>query len=85
MVRCERDESCPLSQTKRGCFRDTHHLYFPRFLYTTELEKEFRELPENKVELCRREHNEIHATTEPPEKPSRQQMLAAVAIRRVNV
>ena len=43
------------------------------------VEREYRELPEHKVQLCRAEHDELHATQEPPEKPSRNEMLQAIA------
>ena len=59
-----------------GCFSDTHHLFYPKRAYKTEVEQEFRELPENKVQICRREHDERHATERTPDKPSRKAMVA---------
>ncbi len=81
MVRgeCPRENvDCPLYF--EGCFTDLHHLYFPRRDYKTNVEKQFRNLPENKEQLCRAEHNERHATEPPPLKPSRDEMLGAIAI-----
>lgn len=71
----EQMEVCPL----RRHFSDLHHTYYPRSEYRTKVEKEFRELPENKVQLCRNEHQEIHATEPDPVKPSREYMIAAIA------
>ena len=62
-----------------GCFSDTHHLFYPRRDYRRPTERDFRELPENKEQLCRAEHDERHATELPPEKPSRVEMLGAIA------
>jgi len=79
-----RNEGCPLYETKRGCFADTHHKWFFSRWYRTAVEKDFRELPENKEQLCRAEHEEIHATQPPPEKPSREQMIIAIAQSALN-
>lgn len=64
------EEACPYFTDRGSCFSDNHHLYWPRVDYRRGLEREFRELPENKQQLCRWEHDEIHATQEPPAKPS---------------
>jgi hypothetical protein len=64
---------------EHGGYSDTHHLYWPKKFYTTLLEKAFVELEENKVQTCRAEHDEIHATEKPPRKPSRSEMIQAVA------
>jgi hypothetical protein len=57
---------------------DVHHRYYYRRDYASGLSKVFRELEENKVLICRAEHEEIHATTPPPEHPSREEMLQAI-------
>lgn len=67
---------CPL----RECFVDTHHKYFPRRWYTTEAGIEFRNLPENKEDLCRNEHNELHRVTPPPRKPPEWYMEAKIRL-----
>jgi len=69
-------EGCPYAE--QGCFSDTHHLFYPRRDYRRGVEKRFRELPENKEQICRWEHDERHATELPPEKPSREEMLRAI-------
>ena len=71
----EQMEVCPLTIH----FKDVHHLYFPRRDYNNRVEKEYRELPPHKVEMCRNEHNELHATEQPPTKPPRSEMLRAIA------
>lgn len=51
----------PLPECKYApdCFSDLHHVYGrPR----NGVGKQFANLPENKEQLCRREHDEINAT-----------------------
>lgn len=74
---------CKYAQLKGGCFSDEHHLFYPRYEYTKPTEKLFRELPENKVQICRREHDEIHATEEPPKKPPVPVIIAALSLRNI--
>ena len=64
--------------TLKRCFTDQHHIYYPKREYSSPLEKTFRNLGENIVEICRSEHNEIHATQEPPEKPPIQYMAESI-------
>lgn len=66
---------CPLKKH----FSDSHHLYYPSSDYQTRVEKDYRELPHHKVQLCRNEHQEIHASQEPPTKPDRAEMVRAIA------
>lgn len=74
------DESCPVFQIKGYCFEDVHHLYYPKSYYqNNKFAKEFRELLENKVEICRAEHNEIHATQRSVLRPSLDFMKNAIA------
>ncbi len=67
---------CPYYES--GCYEDIHHTYYPRCQYKSGVDKEFRELPQNKQYLCRQEHDELHATQLPPIKPSHTEMLAAL-------
>lgn len=57
---------------------DTHHLFYPRRAYRSGVEKRFRRLAINVVEMCVNDHRELHATQEPPVKPSRDEMLEAL-------
>jgi hypothetical protein len=57
---------------------DVHHLYHPRRAYKKEVDREFRNLDENKVYICRNLHNIEHAVFEPPEKPDRELMGMAI-------
>lgn len=75
---CDPERECRLRDTV-GCFEDVHHKVYPRREYKTGLPYRYRELPENKELTCRDRHNEIHATQAPPERPTREQMLARVA------
>lgn len=70
----EQREACPL----RKCFTDTHHLAYPASDYKTAVEKKWRELPANKVELCRFLHNSIHASGYFPPKPDRDEMMSEI-------
>ena len=55
-----------------------HHLYWPRRDYQTELERRFRTLPWNKVEMPALAHELLHRCSLPPRKPPMEEMLAAV-------
>lgn len=66
-----------------GCFTDRHHVFYPRTDYRSPVEKSFRNLPENVVDLPRCEHDELHATEEPPLKPSLEVMREAVNASRL--
>lgn len=68
------NDSCHLDRPHS----DVHHEYYPSSAYKTKLEKEFRELPINKEQICRCLHNAIHALEEPPKKPSVQEMRQAI-------
>lgn len=70
---------CPYSERPEGCFSDLHHLYFPRLDYRDIMSAEFRELPENKQQICRWEHEQRHASEQPLEKPTREEMLGRIA------
>ncbi|HEV7236876.1 MAG TPA: hypothetical protein VGN15_11880 [Ktedonobacteraceae bacterium] len=67
--------SCPLAQSGRACFEDTHHLQYPKRAYRTEVEAEWRELPINKVRICRALHDALHTTGYVPQKPPRDVMV----------
>jgi hypothetical protein len=62
-----------------ACYSDLHHTQFPARRFSTGIAKVFRELPENKVQLPRCVHDELHATTDPPAVPERVFMLQAIA------
>lgn len=79
---CDPNTPCPLRDTDRGCFEDVHHLYFPRKVFRTAIERAFRELDENKVKMCRNWHNTDHAVFEAPDKPDVEIMRMAIAEER---
>lgn len=68
-----------------NCYSDLHHQYWYSYDYKTPLEKKFRELPQNKEQICRAEHDEIHATQEPPVKPSIDEMVDTIVESGVNI
>lgn len=70
------NEACPYFAG--GCFESVHHEYWPRNEYSTPVERIFRDLPENKVMLCRDLHDELHAEQDRSEKPSREEMMEAI-------
>lgn len=61
-----------------GCFADEDHYYWPARNYRTEVEAQFRELPENREMKCRDEHDERHRNEFPPPKPDLLTMLQAL-------
>lgn len=75
-------EACPNENADcryyPACFSDIDHYYFPARLYRRPIEKEFRQLPENKERKCRADHDERHATESPPPKPDLNFMLSAI-------
>ena len=54
-----------------------HHLYWPRRDYQTQLERRFRSLPWNKIDMPVDAHELIHRYAPPPAKPP-EEMLSAV-------
>ena len=68
-IPCSQQQECRLRDSKLGCREDIHHLFYPARDYRG-IAKAFRELEENKVVMCRAEHEEIHATQPAPEMPS---------------
>lgn len=75
-VACDPSPEC--KYFNRGCYEDVDHIYWPANQYTDPIERVFRELPENKREICRQKHEERHATEEPPQKPSLEVMEHAI-------
>lgn len=73
---CEPNEECKYFP---DCFESTHHLFYPERDYRTPLERLFRSLDENKVELCRSKHDQLHAEQDPPLRPTREEMLQALS------
>jgi hypothetical protein len=70
---------CPYRASKLGCFMVEHHMAYPSTKYKDELESEYRELPSNKVKMCRYVENELHkAMPEGPPVPSVQIMQYCV-------
>ena len=80
---CINQDTCRLRDTKLGCREDVHHYVFPRSQYKSGIAREYRELDENKVRICREEHEEIHATERPPERPSNAEMREAVLLSKL--
>lgn len=70
---------CPYIGRKGSCRANTHHLYFPARNYKSPVQNAFRELLENKVQLCMFEHQTLHETEFPPRKPSLPDMLSALS------
>lgn len=71
---CEAQGICRYPQP----FQDQHHIFFEKNKYQTPIEKRFRNLAENIIEICRCKHDEIHGMVEEPEKPSRSHMVEKI-------
>ena len=76
---CADAHDCPYLNT--GCHEDIHHEYWPRSDYlSSSTEKQFWKA--NKIQVCRRLHEYIHAHMNPPTKPSHEEMRANLEERR---
>lgn len=77
-IPCPEDKTdCKYKDLPIGCHQSRHHLMWPRSDYRKEIDREYRNLPENKVYICRMLHDLIHLEL-PPEKPAREDMLQAL-------
>ena len=56
-------------------YHDRHHIFYERNQYQTRIERDFRNLGENIIRICRCKHTEIHNNLEPPEKPPTDYMV----------
>lgn len=75
-------EDCPIANENckyhPRCFSDIDHYWYPKTDYKTAIEKEFRELPEFKRQICREQHDERHRLETPPPKPDLTFMREAI-------
>lgn len=69
---------CPVYEQEGECYTDIHHRYWPSSKYKSRVEKEFRQLEVNKVDICRWLHNTIHATEGPPVHPTVEAMRRVI-------
>jgi hypothetical protein len=53
---------------------EKHHLYWPRTRYKTQLERKFRNHPNNIVLMPHTLHQVLHLRNKPPKKPSPEAM-----------
>lgn len=80
MEKCRRNhEGCPKRLSKTGCRVIMHHIFWPKGIYKTETESEFRELAINQVPMCEFEEQTLHRETFPPPKPTDKVMEYVVA------
>lgn len=77
----ENTEACHIFRKLGKCGMNVHHHYHPRRKYTSKVEKDFREHPDNKTRMCMDEHRKEHLKNNPPRKPSRDEMLAKLALK----
>lgn len=82
----EAPECCPYRyRSPDACELGTrHHLFWRRKDYRTELERAFRELPQNSVYCCRGIHDQLELVNRTPDKPSKERMQEAVDRTRQN-
>lgn len=71
----EQKQGCPLMHCLGS---DLHHAIYPANAYNTKVEKAYRDLAANKVQLSRCVHQAIHASGYIPEKLSRDEMLQEI-------
>lgn len=60
------------------CFSDSHHIY-PKEAFSVGIAKRFSRLGENIIQICRMQHEEIHATGSVPPPPSIEYMKERLA------
>lgn len=78
--------ACPRRNSKEGCVRRSHHIFYPASGYETKLEKQFRNLPENRVDMCRQVEEQIHRLQpEGPPKPTQELMQHCVGQRAIKL
>ena len=65
-------------------FKNTQHIYRPESDYQTDLEKRFRNLGENTIEMCAFKHCIDDTTLPEPEKPSEEYMRWRIEQSRVH-
>ena len=71
---------CPYSEREKGCHEVDAHLFYPAYEYKTDIERVFRNLPENRELRCRRFEEISHRVETPPEKPPREHMVERIAV-----
>jgi len=59
-------------------YQDNHHIFYEARDYQTSVERKFRNLGCNMIEICRCKHDEIHALEEKPDKPEVADMIEAI-------
>lgn len=74
----ENTDTCPVFRVQGECYEDKHHLFYPRSEYRTSTERQFRNLGENAVKICRNLHNTEHHVFEIPDKPDVELMRMAI-------
>lgn len=81
----EESSHCIYYNTPSGCFSDVHHTFGQaRAKALGHIARVFGELEQNKEQICRAEHDEIHAANYYPEFPSVTVMLQAIEDSRYN-
>lgn len=70
--------ACPVYGQEGECYEDTHHLWYPASEYKTKVEKQFRRLGSQTIEICRNLHNIEHVVWIRTPKPDREFMLRAI-------
>ena len=63
VLRGECDENyhnCPYQERPDGCYSDTHHLYGRAKNHIGKIARKFAELPDNKGQMCRFDHEQLH-------------------------
>lgn len=69
-IPCDNQAECPLPI----CFEDIHHVYYPASQYVGYIATHFRSSEDNKQQMCRQRHQDLHAAQPPPEKPTKEYM-----------
>lgn len=71
-------DQCPVYLQEGECYQDVHHLWYPANEYKTKIEKTFRRLGSQTVQMCRYLHNTEHAIWIRTKKPTVSFMREAI-------
>lgn len=81
----EESPNCRYFNTPSGCYSDVHHTFGQaRAKALGHIARTFGLLQQNTEQVCRAEHDEIHASNDFPEFPTTDVMLQTIEAARYN-
>lgn len=74
------EEYCPYRKSEDSCQMTIHHLWWPKRLFKKRLRRQFRELPQHKIRVCRGLHDVFHLINLVPRIPTVGRMKEVVDV-----